>query len=277
MLFTFLIVASGILAKLYVDEHYELMSDIIRRIETEVSKVPALQWAYNTLIAALSHEEAANARHKLIESDEMKAINKWRLKLVTAIYNTIKLRLSSPDANQKSAAELLKAEIVDKFPDAYKHTKEGKTGYIDNLLKALNNQRYQTAIVRLDLLGLINELSSANTQYDLKLDIVTDGSKQNKEIGSPSEVRVMTDDALKELILDVESVHRYNERTDQDEDVREAVTKIAFIINGILEEAKRNDAHKKHSRKNEDPTDSEDDISHRSDEETEADETSENY
>jgi hypothetical protein len=265
MMFIVIVVVSGILTKLYVEEHYEVISDIIRRIETEVAKVPALQMAYDTLIAAFNHEEAAYNRRKLIESAEMVEINKWRLGLVATLFSNIRLRRKSFDAGEKNAAKLLKAEIVDKFPRPYKHTKEGKTGYIDGLLKALGEAKYQQALIKLNLVGLVNEIASANYQYNIKLDIVTDVDKQNKEIGSPTDVRPVTDEALKELMLDIEAVHRYNERTAKDETVREAVKKIAFIINGILDEAKRNDAHKRHSRKHENPADQANDSSPRTD------------
>ncbi|MDR0538035.1 MAG: DUF6261 family protein [Tannerellaceae bacterium] len=242
---------STIIARLHLNYHFELFYDIIRRTELEVAKISALTEPFNKLRAAFSHEEKAYKRHKLIESDEMKDLDKWRLGLVSTLSGNINVRLKSVDAEERKAARLLKTEILQAYKKIYKLPAEEKTAAITNMINDFQKTKYQSAVVKLQLNGTINELISANHDYNQKFDVKTDEDRLLKETGSPTDARPATNDAFKALLKWIEALHDVNLLTTKDADLHETIMKIVFTINGLLDEAKKSYAHRK-KKKNKD-------------------------
>jgi hypothetical protein len=243
----------GISSAIYpttIDSHYELFYDIVNRSEVEVAKVEALTDVYTNFRLTFNHEALAYRKHQLIESDDMLDIDRWRMGLVGGIFYMIRMRKKSLDPADRSAAKLLYKEIVLTYPETYRHGLEEKSGRINNILEDFNKPKYQAAITKLNLLSLINELISANNAFDQKFYAKTDEEEAMADVGSPSKAHAATNKAFSAFLGAIEHLYNANEMTTKDEDLRDNLSAIAFIINGLLHQVEKSLAHKRPKKKN---------------------------
>jgi paraquat-inducible protein B len=238
------------------------MSDIVRRILPETAGIQGLQPVFTAFQQAVTHEEEAYKYHGLYETDEMKTLDNSRKEITADIFGIVKLKLKSRDVDERAAAEMINKEIVRTYRDYYRFGYETRSAYISNIIQALQAQKHQAAVAKLSLTGQINELIGANYLFHEAFDAKTDEERRIKELGSASSIRPQTNAALKDFIDYITASYRVLGNTPADATTRTKLEQIAFIFNGLVDQAKKSDAHRR-GHKNNDESSETDSNEHR--------------
>lgn len=228
-----------------LDCQYELVLDIIRRLDLEIAFVPPLQESYDNLKSAFEHEKKACFSPKLVETVQLKEQDTWRLHVMAGLRYVIVMRTKSPDLDDMSAAKLLNTEIMNTYKSPYRMGMNDRTGYIAHLLKDFQKPKYQQAIIRLSLQPMLDELTDINQDFRAKYNIKAAKQQAQVETGSATKARKITTAALRKLLENMEILYGANELVAKDPDTREHLLKMAFIINGLISAAKKSFAHSK--------------------------------
>jgi hypothetical protein len=252
----------SLLTRLIIDLYFDFFSGVIDRIDSKIAQFPPLQGLFNTLKMAFMHEDAAYKRHKLIETEEMKALDKTRKGIVSELFLIIKAKLNTMTPADRAAAELLKVEIIDTYKAVNRVTPPARTAFITNICADISNAKCTPAATRLNLTGTVSELVSANAAYITKFNERADEEHKIKETGSATDARTGVNNAFQDLLEGIQAVFIYNILTANDEDLHEKLVELADIINANMDQVRRSYALHRKKKKDEgitDPDDLEDD------------------
>ncbi|MDR0538193.1 MAG: DUF6261 family protein [Tannerellaceae bacterium] len=236
---------SLLIAKMLISNHFEFMSDIRYRIEQDIEQIQPMLESWHNFIKAFAHEDAVYKRHKFLETDELIALDVKRKNLVMELFDMVRIKLRSRNDIDLAAAKLVNVEIVRTYKNVNRTNYEARTADITNMIQRLQDSRYQAAVTKLVLLPTMNELVSANANFNTKYNERADEYRAQKEIGSATDARPATNEAFKEMIEDLKSIYRANERGAKDQNLRVQLEKIAFTVNSTIDQSKRNEAHRK--------------------------------
>jgi hypothetical protein len=229
---------SSFAQSLTVNEHYDLFHNIILVIEPDIDNIPALSPRVAAFRAAFAHEDDVYKKHKQFITKELDGIDKIRKNIASDVYETIKIKRRSRDNSVVLSGDIVYTEILETYKGVNRVNIRKRTTYITNMLNDFDKPEYQSHIVKLELMGLINELTSIQAVYESKANSSGFIKRRGKEGGSATDARPKTNAAFKKLVKGLISLYDANLITTQDADLHDNLNKVAFAINSIIDAAK---------------------------------------
>ncbi|MDR0538624.1 MAG: DUF6261 family protein [Tannerellaceae bacterium] len=234
-----------LLKDISISNHYAFVHDLRIRLQQEISQVPALTESWNKLVLAFNHEDEAYKHHKLFETKQIVELDNWRISLLTGMAALVRMRLKSMTEAERKAADMLETEVFQTYRTIHHLNYEAKTSDIINLIEDLNSNKHRSAVITLQLQALLNELTAANTEFNVKFNERAEEYRQVKELGSATDARPATDEALKNFTDTLEALYKSNEASTKDLAQRAIFEKCFFIINSVIDHARKTYIHQK--------------------------------
>lgn len=166
------------------------------------------------------------------ESQTLQKKDEARDKIITALFQEIRLAASSPIAARRDAGHQLKL-IVDAYKGLQNERWAGKTAHITGLLHDLDKSDVSAAITTLDMAPLITLLRTANNEFKTLRETRSSVAASNGMLSS-AEVRKENDRMAEDIFFHIEMA--YSMATTEPE--RKVIGDLIDQVNQRIHEAK---------------------------------------